>query len=83
MRRPIVHALCDTYRLHLDTETAAILYFSHFPYNIRLLLNIAPIWLDVQYFDAKSSEKINCYRQNAQNYSAEQIADICLFCHFS
>ena len=49
-------------------ETAAILYFCHFPYNIGFLLNIAVILLHVHYFDAESSEKINCYRQNAQKY---------------
>ena len=38
-------------------ETAAILYFCHFPYNIRFLLNIAVILLHVHYFDAESSEK--------------------------
>ena len=32
------------------------------------LLNIALILLDVHYFDAESSEKNNCHRQNAQNY---------------
>ena len=49
-------------------KTAAILYFCHFSYNIRFLLNIALNLLDVHYFNAKSSEKINYYRQNAQNY---------------
>ena len=36
---------------------AIFLYFCHFPYNIRFLINIALILLDVHYFDAESSEK--------------------------
>ena len=40
-----------------SNKLAAILYFCHFPENIRFLLNIALILLVVHYFDAESSEK--------------------------
>ena len=43
--------------LSIYTQAAAILYFCHFPYNIRFLLNIALILLDDHYYDAESSEK--------------------------
>ena len=48
------------------------------------LLNIAPILLNDQYYDAESSEKINCYRQNAQNYLFFYKTDggHFVFCHF-
>ena len=42
----------------------AILYFV-----IIFRFNIALIPIDGHYFDAESSNKINCYRQNAQNYN--------------
>ena len=35
-------------------------------------MNIALILINVHYFDARLSKKINCYRQNAQNYIFEK-----------
>ena len=43
--------------IYFFKQTATILYFCHFLYNIRFLLNIALILFDGYYFDAESSEK--------------------------
>ena len=53
--------------IHFFQIEGGHLVFCHFSNNIRFLLNIALILLDVHYFDVESSEKIICYRQNAQN----------------
>ena len=45
------------FRYTLFKQTAAILYFCHFPYNIRFILNTTLVLLDGHYFDAESSEK--------------------------
>ena len=43
--------------IHFFKQMAAILYLFYSRYNIRFLLNIALILLDVHYFEAESSEK--------------------------
>ena len=71
--------------IHFFKQTAAMLYFCHFPYKIRVLLNIDLILFAVHYFDAESSEKKNnCHRQNAQNYLffRKQMAAILYFVIF-
>ena len=62
-----------------SNKLAAILYFCHFPENIRFLINIALILLVVHYFDAESSEKktsVTCKMHKITNFIRQQMAAI-------
>ena len=77
MLKPLIVTFPFFWRyIHFFKQTEAILYFCHFPYNIRFLLNIALILLDDHYLDAESSEKNQLLQAKCTKLHF-------VFCHFS
>ena len=68
--------------IHLFKQTAAILYFCHFPYNVRFLLNIALTLLDVHYFESSNKSIVTGKMHKITYFFRKKMAAILYFVIF-